>query len=114
MGFDWIYLNPIQLPGFSGSLYAIKDPYRYHPYLAEGVDDHPEQALRDFIDQAERRGISVMCDLVLNHTSKDAVLAREHPEYYLREEDGSLRSPFAIDPADATRITVWGDLAELD
>ena len=25
MGFDWLYLNPWQYPGFSGSLYAIKD-----------------------------------------------------------------------------------------
>ena len=23
MGFDWVYLNPIHYPGFSGSLYAL-------------------------------------------------------------------------------------------
>ena len=23
MGFDWIYINPIHYPGFSGSLYAL-------------------------------------------------------------------------------------------
>lgn len=28
MGFNWLFLNPIQYPGFSGSLYAVKDLYR--------------------------------------------------------------------------------------
>ena len=30
MQFDWVFLNPIHYPGFSGSLYAVKDPYRLH------------------------------------------------------------------------------------
>jgi starch synthase (maltosyl-transferring) len=28
MGFSWIYVNAFHYPGFSGSLYAVKDPYR--------------------------------------------------------------------------------------
>ena len=34
MGFDWLYVNPFHYPGFSGSLYAVKDFYRLHPLLA--------------------------------------------------------------------------------
>jgi len=138
MRFDWIYLNPIQYSGFSGSLYAIKDPYAYHAVLCEGLsseDDPPgvagdvagrlagsprsltpafERRLRDFLAEAAARNLRVMLDLVINHTSKDALLVAEHPEWYLRNPDGSVRSPSAIDPADARRVTVWGDLAELD
>jgi GNAT superfamily N-acetyltransferase/Fe-S-cluster containining protein len=117
MGFDWIYLNPVQYAGFSGSLYAIKDPYAYHlalhGRLRAGTPAF-EKHLRSFIAAAETRGLRVMLDLVINHTSKDALLAEAHPEWYRHEEDGSLRSPSAIDPADARRVTVWGDLAELD
>ena len=31
MGFDWIYVNPFHYPGFSGSLYAVKDFYAAAP-----------------------------------------------------------------------------------
>ncbi len=36
MGFDWIYVNPFHYPGFSGSLYAVKDFHRLHPLLQDG------------------------------------------------------------------------------
>ena len=36
MAFDWIYVNPFHYPGFSGSLYAVKDFYRLHPLLQDG------------------------------------------------------------------------------
>jgi starch synthase (maltosyl-transferring) len=117
MGFNWVYLNPIQYAGFSGSLYAIKDPYAYNQVLSEGLRAGTpafEKHLRCFIASAETRGLRVMLDLVINHTSKDAILAETHPDWYRHEEDGSLRSPSAIDPADARCLTVWGDLAELD
>src|SRR5207249_12226951 len=34
IGFDWLYVNPIHYPGFSGSLYAVKDHFRLHPVVA--------------------------------------------------------------------------------
>ncbi|MGE5538857.1 MAG: alpha-amylase family glycosyl hydrolase, partial [Gemmatimonas sp.] len=112
MGFDWLYLNPIHYPGFSGSLYAIKDPYRLNDMFAEPGRD-ATAAVKGFVDEAGARGMRVMLDLVVNHTSKDALLVHEHPEWY-RREGGELYSPRVVDPADTSRLTVWGDLAELD
>ena len=114
MGFDWLYLNPIHYPGFSGSLYAVKDYFSLHPLLIKGVEDDPFGALTDFCRQAQDQGLSVMLDLVLNHTASDSVLVEEHPEWYARNPDGTLKHPSCIDPADASRVTVWGDLAELE
>lgn len=114
MGFDWLYLNPIHYPGFSGSLYAVKDYFSLYPLLTKGVEEDPFGALRDFCEQAHSQGLSVMLDLVLNHTASDAVLVEEHPEWFARNPDGSLKHPSCIDPADATQVTVWGDLAELE
>ncbi|HYZ26498.1 MAG TPA: maltotransferase domain-containing protein, partial [Geminicoccaceae bacterium] len=112
MGFDWVYVNPFHYPGFSGSLYAIKDFYRLHPLLAaDGTK--PETLLRNFTKATAKRGIAVMMDLVINHTSKDAVLVEEHPEWFRRDPDGELRSPRAVDPTDPRKYTVWGDLAEI-
>ena len=33
MNFNWVYVNPFHLPGFSGSIYSIKDYYAYNPVL---------------------------------------------------------------------------------
>lgn len=114
MGFDWVFLNPIHQPGISGSLYAIKDPYRLHDALRGGSPDSDEDLLRGFTREAERHGQSVMMDLVINHTARDALLVGQHPDWYRRGPDGDLHSPGAVDPADTSRVTVWGDLASLD
>ncbi len=114
MGFDWIYLNPFHYPGFSGSLYAVKDYFAFNPRLLEGVEGDPFQALGHFCRLAEEKDMAVMMDLVLNHTASDALLVAEHPQWYARNPDGALKHPCAIDPADSRRVTVWGDLAELE
>ena len=36
LGFDWVYVNPFHYPGFSGSLYAVKDYYRLNPIFRNG------------------------------------------------------------------------------
>lgn len=114
MGFNWIFLNPISMPGFSGSLYAVKDYYSLHPLFQGQATGSADKLLQKFLEAAADRGISVMMDLVVNHTGKDALLTAEHPDWFEREPDGSLRSPFCVDPADTRKRTVWADLAEID
>jgi starch synthase (maltosyl-transferring) len=111
MGFRWLYLNPVFYPGFSGSVYAVKRFDRLDPVV---FGDAGLDALAGLLERAKRLGLRPMIDLVVNHTAKDSDLVAAHPEWYVRAEDGTVRSPFAIDPADARRTTVWGDLAELD
>jgi starch synthase (maltosyl-transferring) len=112
MGFDWIYLNPFHYSGFSGSLYAIKDPYRLHDlFAAAGQSDKP---LERFLQDAAERDLRVMADLVINHTAKDALLVDEHPDWFRRGAEGELYSPRVAAAEDPSKITVWCDLAELD
>jgi starch synthase (maltosyl-transferring) len=114
MGFTWIFLNPINTPGLSGSLYAVKDYFGLNPLFYPESGRDPEAALVHFIKEAGRRGLKVMLDLVINHTAIDSPLTREHPEWYAKDEHGKIKHPGAIDPADARKVTVWGDLAELE
>lgn len=114
MGFDWVFLNPIHYPGFSGSLYAVKDPYRLHDLFQGDSRESPAALVRRFVKEARGHGLRVMLDLVVNHTAKDADLATEHPDWFRREADGGLLSPRAVDPDDPAKVTVWGDLAELE
>jgi len=115
MGFNWLYINSIHFPGFSGSLYAVKHHYRINlQFLPPDTEKDDlaflEQTLRGFKDL----GLWPMMDLVINHTSRDCPLINEHPAWYVHDECGEIVSPFTRDPDDQEKVTVWGDLAEID
>src|SRR6516165_8259375 len=113
MGFNAVYINPFHYPGFSGSLYAVKDYYRLNPRFRGGEAGDDDTLLERFTDTARAQELRMIMDLVINHASKDSELVAEHPDWFTRDAKGDVVSPRAIDPADARRQTVWGDLAEL-
>ncbi|GAB6051718.1 hypothetical protein JCM17960_05380 [Magnetospira thiophila] len=110
MGFDWIFINPIQVPGGSGSLYAIRDYYRYNEDFVSAQADG-DALLRDFAQACAAAGVGVMMDLVINHTANDSVLVGQHPEWYLRHDNGALVAPSC--KLDDGSVVTWGDLAEI-
>ncbi len=114
MGFNAVYVNPFHYPGFSGSLYAVKDYYRLNPRFRGDEPADDDVLLGDFTKKARAQGLRVIMDLVINHTSKDSELVTAHPGWFAHDVKGEIVSPYATDPADPTRKTVWGDLAELD
>lgn len=85
MGFDWVCLTPIHPIGVEsrkgtlGSPYAIKDYRAIDPELGT-IED-----FRAFLAAAHSLGLKVMMDVVFNHASPDSVMARENPEWFLRE-----------------------------
>jgi starch synthase (maltosyl-transferring) len=114
LGFDWVYVNPFHETGYSGSLYAVKDYYRFNPLFRGAASADDDTLLRGFVDAARARGIGVMMDLVVNHTARDSALTVDHPDWYRRDGNGEIESPSASDPAEPSNVTVWTDLAELD
>lgn len=112
MQFNTIYINPFHYPGFSGSLYAPKNYYEFNPLFMDRQNGVHE--LQKFCIYVHEKGMKIVMDLIINHTAVDADLVKEHPDWYQRNADGSIRNPQAMDPADARNITVWGDLAEID
>ncbi|UMY19181.1 DUF3416 domain-containing protein [Methylobacterium organophilum] len=114
LGFDWVYLNPFHQTGGSGSLYAVADLDRLDPRFRDEDGTPDDEQIARFCRAADARGLSVMTDLVINHTANDARLARERPDLYVRDAAGAIVSPAAVDPDDPSIRTVWGDLAELD
>jgi starch synthase (maltosyl-transferring) len=114
MRFNWVYVNPFHAPGYSGSLYSIKDYYRLNPFFRGSSGDSDDELLKRFVDAAHAAGLAVMMDLVVNHTARDSALVADHSHWYAHDHDGAVSSPFAVDPSDASKRTVWHDLAELD
>ncbi|MBW2703980.1 MAG: alpha-amylase [Deltaproteobacteria bacterium] len=115
MGFDWLFLNPVTQPGFSGSLYAVREHDKLNrDFMPAGESGSGMDLLADCLGQIHELGLKVMMDLVINHTAIDSPLVEQHLDWYKRDEDGEVLRPSAIDPADARNVTVWGDLAEID
>src|SRR5437899_7512386 len=114
MGFNAVYVNPFHYPGFSGSLYAVKDYYRLNPRFRGTEPGDDDALLRRFTDAARGHELRAIMDLVVNHTSKDSELVASHPGWFALVRRGDFVSPSVTDPADPTRKTVWADLAELD
>jgi starch synthase (maltosyl-transferring) len=112
MGFNWVFVNPIQYPGFSGSLYSIKDYFSFNQLLVnEESGISPEAQLKETIQKAESLGLKMMIDLVINHCAIDSDLIKEHPEWFLRKKNGKIEHPFAKENG---KKVVWGDLAKFD
>ena len=113
MGFDWIFVNPIQRPGRSGSLYSIADYFQINPALRNpGSRQRPETQVKAVARRARELGLRLMIDLVINHCARDARLTREHPEWFRREPDGRIAQAFCVEE-DGNRV-VWEDLAQFD
>lgn len=99
LGVTGIWLMPVAAsPSYHG--YDVVDYYTIDPDYGTNED------FRELIDAAHRRGIKVIVDLVLNHTSsehpwfEDAMLDENSPyrDYYIwSEEDPGFPSPWGGD-----------------
>jgi starch synthase (maltosyl-transferring) len=112
MGFDWVFVNPIQQPGRSGSIYSIADYFQINrALLAPGSRKSPQTQVKEAVSQAKALGLRMMIDLVINHCAVDAKLVTEHPEWVVRKH-GRVANAFCVEE-DGKKV-VWKDLAQLD
>jgi starch synthase (maltosyl-transferring) len=112
MGFNWIFINPIQKTGRSGSIYSIADYFSFNPLLIDASSGRsPEEQVRKMIRSAADIGLKVMVDLVINHCSVDAEIITSHPEWFVWERKGRVAHPFADENG---KKVVWKDLAKFD
>lgn len=105
LGATILWLLPINVVGQDkafGSPYCVRDYYSINRGYGTPADLHR------LVDGAHRRGMKVILDLALNHTSWDNPLIKKHPDWY-RHTDGDLSNPGTI-----SRTTSWSDVAQLD
>lgn len=111
LGFNWVFVNPIQKTGHSGSLYSISDYFSINPkWVATNISATPEEQMREMVKAAEKLGLRLMVDLVINHCAYDSPLLTEHPSWFVHE-NGQIAHPFCIDEG---KKVVWYDLAQFD
>lgn len=111
LGFDSVFINPIQYPGYSGSLYSIKDYFRLNPLIADGLTRRSAEAsFRKMAREADALGLRLIVDLVISHCAFDSDLIRKHPKWFLHEK-GRVAHPWCMD---GKQKVVWRDLAQFD
>src|SRR5579859_6976211 len=102
LGVNIVMLMPIhpygqvKKKGSLGSPYAVSDYYAIDKPLGTKDDLHR------LVQEAHKRQMKVVIDIVANHTSWDSVMMA-HPEFYKKDTSGHVTSPYD-----------WTDVAALD
>lgn len=94
--------------GRFGSPYASLDFTAIDPALAEfDRKATPLDQFLELVDAIHGEDGRLILDIAINHTGWAAKIHEEHPEWLVREADGSIHSPGAWG-------NTWADLTELD
>ena len=104
LGTDIIWFLPIHPIGVAGKKGSLGCPYANRDYRTTNPCYGSMEDFRRLCDEIRRRGMKVMIDVVYNHTSPDAVLLAEHPDFYYRDSEGKT----------GNKIGDWADVIDLD
>ena len=111
LGFDWVFINPIHYPGYSGSLYSVKDYFSMNPLFVEGATSRKQAAeFKRMAKEAKKLGLKLMVDLVVSHCAFDSELITKHPDWF-KHEHGKIAHPWCME---GQKKVVWKDLAQFD
>lgn len=103
LGVDILWFMPItpigelNRKGSLGSYYSVKDYRDVNPEFGTMED------FKNLVAQAHEQGMYVILDWVANHTAWDNYLVEQHPEWYAKNDNGEMISPFD-----------WSDVVQLD
>src|SRR5258706_6047523 len=92
LGVTIIWLMPIHPIGQEKKKGSIGSPYAVRNYYGINPDYGTKDDLKKLVSEAHRRGITVIIDIVANHTSWDSVMMK-HPEWYKHDASGQITYP---------------------
>lgn len=105
LGVDVLWFMPtfpigvVNRKGELGSYYSVKDFTDVNPEFGT-LDD-----FKAVINKTHELGMYAMLDWVPNHTSWDNPMAKDHPEWYMKDSTGKFTPPLGTD---------WTDVIQLD
>ncbi len=89
LGVNGVWITPVYEKGPGGNGYGNQGPHTLEPAVT-GCSDTDEgwQRVRAFVDEAHRRNVRVLLDLITWGTMKNSALQREHPDWFRGEAWG--------------------------
>lgn len=103
LGVTILWLMPIHPIGQEKKKGTIGSPYAVRDYYGINPDYGTKEDLKRLVAEAHRRGMKVIIDVVVNHTSWDSVLMKQ-PDFYTRDKSGKIIPP----------VPDWADVADLN
>lgn len=103
MGVEVLWIMPIHpigktnRKGTLGSYYSIADFKGVNPEFGTAAD------FKNLVNLAHDLGMKVIMDWVANHAAWDNVWTNNHPEYFVRDEEGNFKAPYD-----------WTDVIQID
>lgn len=94
MGVEVIWLMPIHpigkinRKGTLGSYYSISDFKALNPEFGTAAD------LKNLIKAIHGKGMKIIMDWVANHAAWDNVWTKDHPEYFVQDDEGNFKAPY--------------------
>ncbi len=104
LGTDIIWLMPIHPIGEKNKKGSLGCPYANRDYRTVNPCYGTMEDFQVLVHAIHEHGMKCMIDVVYNHTSPDAVLVSEHPEFYYRKPDGNF----------GNKTAEWTDVIDLD
>ena len=104
LGTDIIWLMPIHPIGEKNRKGSLGCPYAIRDYRGLNPAYGSYEDFRRLTEEIHKRGMKCIIDVVYNHTSPDAALLSEHPEFYYRNAAGEP----------CNKIGDWADVVDLD
>ena len=104
LGTDILWLMPIHPIGIEGRKGTLGSPYAIRDYRAVNPEYGTREDFLHLVEAIHARGMKCIIDVVYNHTSPDSVLAHDHPEFFLRDEQGRP----------TRKVADWWDIVDLD
>ena len=102
LGVNILWLMPIHPDGQVKKKGSLGSPYAVRDYYAIDTALGTKDDLHRLIQEAHKRQMKVIIDMVANHTSWDSVMMA-HPEFYKKDKEGHVTYPYD-----------WTDVAALD
>lgn len=104
LGADIVWLMPIHPIGEMNKKGELGCPYSILDYSKVNPEYGTLEDFKNLVDTVHAHGMTIMIDVVYNHTSHDAEYLKLHPEYYYRKANGEL----------GNKVSDWSDVIDLD
>ncbi len=104
LGVNTLLLLPIHSIGEKNKKGSLGSPYSISDFKSINQEYGTITDFKNLLEEAHKRNIKVIMDIVFNHTSYDSKLLQEYPKWFYYDENGRL----------ANKVADWSDITDLD